>query len=37
MNYNVIKYGSELENDWDSFLKTCKNYHFMFERRYMEY
>lgn len=37
MNYKIVKYESTMEEQWNGFLKTCKNYHFMFERRYMEY
>lgn len=37
MSYKVIRYTKEYRKIWDEFLKTSKNYHFIFERDYMEY
>ncbi len=34
---NIIKYKEDYKTDWDQFIKTAKNYHFCFQRDYMEY
>ncbi len=33
----IVKYSHELKENWDSFLKEAKNFHFIFFRDYMEY
>lgn len=33
----VIKYSENFREDWNRFLATCKNRHFMFQREFMEY
>jgi len=33
----VINYSREYKTVWDNFIKTAKNYHFFFQRDYMEY
>ncbi len=34
---NIIKYNEEYKTVWNQFIKTAKNYHFFFQRDYMEY
>ncbi|PZW43402.1 GNAT family N-acetyltransferase [Pseudomonas sp. URMO17WK12:I2] len=37
MTFKVEKYASAREFEWDEFIRSAKNGHFMFFRRYMEY
>ena len=37
MSVTIKLYEKSKKNDWDSFLDTAKNSHFMFKRDYMEY
>jgi len=33
----IIKYSKEYKTQWNNFLSNTKNYHFFFNREYMEY
>ncbi len=37
MNFRIKKYSESDRNIWNDFLLTCKNYHFMFNRDFIEY
>lgn len=37
MNLNIAKYNSSKLAEWDSFIDTARNSHFMFKRGYMDY
>ena len=33
----IVRYDSSKKGEWDAFVERCKNYHFMFNRDYMDY
>ncbi|MEN8282236.1 GNAT family N-acetyltransferase [Acinetobacter gerneri] len=37
MSIQIVKYTDEKKEAWNDFLLSCKNYHFMFNRDFMEY
>ena len=37
MSFRIKKYSDSDKNNWNDFLLTCKNYHFMFNRDFIEY
>lgn len=37
VNFNIKKYENTDKEAWNEFLLKCKNYHFMFNRDYMDY